>query len=586
MKKILKIALTAVTLTLFSCEDALDKFPLDKLSPETNFSSATELQLFSNQFYTMFPGGSSIYGESADNIVTSEIPLAVRGGRVVPTTGGGWSWENLRSVNTLLYYSNNCKDMEVRNRYDALARFFRAYFYFDKVKDFGDVPWIDHPLGSAEETLYGVRDSRELVMTNILADIDFAITYLPQTKDAYRVTKWTALALKSRICLFEGTFRKYHNITLPGNGSEYYLGLAAEAAETFMLNSGYKLYSTGTAPYRDLFASLTPFTDEIILCRDYNIGLGQSHSANNYTISTSMGRPGLTKKIVNSYLMSDGTRFTDKVGYGTMLFKDECLNRDPRLAQTIRTPGYTRIGATVKLAPGFTSTLTGYQPIKYVMASTYDEYNKSYNDLPLFRTAEVYLNFAEAKAELGTLTQTDIDNSIKKIRDRARMPNLNMAAANANPDPYLMARETGYPNVTGSNKGVILEIRRERSIELIMEGFRYDDMMRWREGKAFEQPFFGLYIPGPGTYDLDGNGTNDVCFYEGTKPAAFVSLFLKIGQDVFLSEGNKGFIDPHGSNARIWLEDRDYLNPVPIQDRTLTKGKLTQNPGWVDGLDF
>ena len=112
----------------------------------------------------------------------------------------------------------------------------------------------------------------------------------------------------------------------------------------------------------------------------------------------------------------------------------------------------------------------------------------SSNDLPLFRLAEVYLNYAEAKAELGTLTQTDIDNTINKLRTRAGVTGkLNMNAANLSPDPYMCAPETGYVNVTGDNKGVILEIRRERAIELVMEGFRYYDLMRWKEGQCMAQ---------------------------------------------------------------------------------------------------
>lgn len=205
----------------------------------------------------------------------------------------------------------------------------------------------------------------------------------------------------------------------------------------------------------------------------------------------------MNKKIVNSYLMADGSRFTDKAGYETMTFDQECQNRDPRLAQTIRTPGYTRIGSTKKEAPNLAYTMTGYHLIKYSMTANYDEYNKSCNDIPLFRTAEVYLNFAEAKAELGTLKQADINKSIKLLRDRVGMTNLDMELANSKPDPYLMSAATGYPNVKGANQGVILEIRRERTIELAMEGFRYYDIMRWKEGKLFENDLLGIYVPGP-----------------------------------------------------------------------------------------
>jgi len=148
-----------------------------------------------------------------------------------------------------------------------------------------------------------------------------------------------------------------------------------------------------------------------------------------------------------------------------------------------------------------------------------DLYGASYNDLPLFRSAEVYLNFAEAKAELGTLTQSDLDKSIKLLRDRVGMQNIDLAAANASPDPYLMAEETGYPNVNGENLGVILEIRRERTIELFDEKFRFYDLIRWKNGQAITHKFLGMYFPAPGAYDLDGNGTLDVCFYTDDVPS-------------------------------------------------------------------
>ncbi len=444
------------------------------------------------------------------------------------------------------------------------------------------MPWYNKVLGSDDQDLYKPRDSRELVMDSVLQDIDFAIAHLSSSKSLYRVTKWTALALKSRIGLFEGTFRKYHGI----EGYEKYLDACIEASETLMNESGYALYTAGSTPYRDLFAVQSARPEEIILARDYDDGLSLIHNVQNYQNTSTMGKPGLSRMIVNTYLMTDGTRFTDQAGYETMEFYDECQNRDPRLAQTVRTPGYTRMGASTVLPPNLAFTMTGYHLIKYTMEDFYDDYNKSCNDMPIFRLAEVYLNFAEAKAERGTLTQADIDKSIKLLRDRVGMPNLDMAAANANPDPYLTSAETGYPNVVGANQGVILEIRRERTIELVAEGLRYYDIMRWKEGKRFEKPMLGIYVPGTGNYDIDRNGRADVYFYEGDKPAAFVPLFLKIGQDISLNEENKGNIICHNLNPRVWDEDKDYYYPIPIKDRSLTNGVLTQNPGWVDGLNF
>ena len=152
---------------------------------------------------------------------------------------------------------------------------------------------------------------------------------------------------------------------------------------------------------------------------------------------------GFTRRFMNHYLMADGTRFTDKQGYETMFYTDEVKNRDPRLQQTVLCPNYIQKGETTVTANDLTA-YCGYRPIKFVGTKDHDGAAKSTSDWPLMRAAEVYLNYAEAKAELGTLKQEDLDISINKIRERAKMPDLNLTDANSNPDPYLAAC---YPNV-------------------------------------------------------------------------------------------------------------------------------------------
>lgn len=577
------VVVVGFSLLATSCNDLLDVFPKDKLYADTYFTNENEIELYTNNFYyDLLPGASSIYGESADVVVIATLDDNVSGQRTVPASGGGWGFGPLRDINYYLENSINCEDELVRARYDGLAKFFRAYFYFEKVKRFGDVPWYNKVLGSTDPDLYKARDSRVLVMDSIMKDLDFAIANLPTNKELYRATKWTALALKSRVGLFEGTFRKYHGIA----GYEKFLDASIDASEELITQSGYALYTTGANPYMDLFATQEARSVEVILARNYDANLSLIHNVQNYQNTSSMGKPGLSKNIVNSYLMTDGTRFTDLVGYEQMSFFDECQNRDPRLSQTIRTPGYKRKGGNIVLAPDLASTMTGYHLTKYTMEPVFDDYNKSSNDMPIFRLGEIYLNYAEAKAEKGSLTQSDLDKSINLLRSRVGMPAMDLAAVNANPDPYLVNPETGYTHVTGDNTGVILEIRRERTIELVAEGHRYYDIMRWKNGKRFEKPMLGIYISGAGIYDLDKNGRGDVYFYEGDKPAAFVPLFLKIGQDVTLTEGNKGNIICHSLNVRIWDEEKDYLYPIPIKERSLTDGAITQNPGWNDGLGF
>ena len=598
-KNIILYSFIALLSGTAGCSDMLDEYPLDAISPETYYNNADELRCATNQFYGMFPGAASGYTESADVVCIFNLPAEVQGIRTVPTSGGGWNWEYLRAVNFYLSHSVRCDDVDAREHFDGIARFFRAYFYFEKVKRFGEVPWFDRELSSTDPELFRPRDSRDFIMDKILDDLTYAIDNISDKKDLYNVTHWTALALKSRICLFEGTFRKYHGVP----GYEKFLNECATASKLFIDNAPYAIYQTGAQPYRDLFSSMNAIEEEVILARDYDRSQNVMHEANANTLSPTYGRPGMNKKIVNSYLMTNGDRFTDQPGYETMQYYDEMQNRDPRLTQTVVGPGYMRINSDAVSSPNFGASTTGYQITKWVTDASGDGYMGSSNDYILFRAAEVYLNYAEAKAELGTLTQEDLEISIKKIRDRVSMPNIDMDAANANPDPYLCALESGYQNVTGPNKGVILEIRRERTIELLLEGFRYYDIIRWKEGKVFEQPYKGMYFPGltqgsgDNRYDVfdmnDGTVGDkekvDICIYTGKKPSVKnIRKFYKLGDEFVLTDGDKGNIICHDieKEPRQWREDRDYLYPIPTQERLLSNGTLSQNPNWDDGLDF
>ena len=207
-----------------------------------------------------------------------------------------------------------------------------------------------------------------------------------------------------------------------------------------------------------------------------------------------------------------------------MTYADECKDRDPRMAQTVYCPGYIQRGETRTYATDLAKCPTGYKYIKYVMEAKYNVWDASLVPLPIFRLGEIYLNYAECLAELGTLTQADLDISVNKLRDRVGMPHLKLADANANPDPVLLSAETGYPNVSkDGNTGVILEIRRERMVEMPLEGVHYNDILRWREGQAYTKPFYGQYFPGEGKYDLTGDGRANVCLYTDKKPGASAS---------------------------------------------------------------
>lgn len=580
------IVLVALLSTV-GCSKFLDRDPLSQISPANAFNSEKQLALYVNSFYDQcLPNASNddkgfyaLYNEKADNIASFDVDDQITGNRKIPVSGGGWSWSSLRNIN---YFIQNCHngnlDPKVVNKYLGVAKFFRAFFYFSMVTRFGDVPWYSTSIEANDSTLLlKARDPRTLVMDSVLSDINFAIANLGTDKNTAAVNKWTALAFKSRMCLYEGTFRKYHDeLNLPG--STDFLKNAADAALQFINGSPYSLYmgSDPNKAYQELFTTASVSNSEYILTRSYLASASIYYSANYYTLSSTFGKPGFEKKLVDGYLMKDGSRFTDRTDFDKISFFEEMKNRDPRLSQSIRTPGYKRLGASAVSVPTFVSTVTGYQPIKFVSDASEDGNNSKF-PLPIFRSAEVLLNYAEAMAELGSIQQSDIDISIGKLRTRAGMPNLNVAFANQNPDSFLAGQ---YSHVKGTNKGVLLEIRRERRNELVMEGFRWNDLMRWREGKLLTAQFKGIYFPGLGDYDLDGDGKPDINVYAGSKPTTTAGQVLKLGVDVVLENGNSGgmvLVNP--SIKKTFDEGKDYFFPLPIQDLLLNPN-LVQNSGW------
>jgi len=612
MKKYI-LYILPVLAAMTACNE-LDKYPMDAVNSEVYFKDASQLEQYSNQFYTIFPGAAAMYNEASDEISITELADEVRGTRLIPTDASGtnWNWSMLRRINYMLEHLDQCTDASTREQYRGLAYFFRAYLYYDRIRHYGDVPWIDRTMGNDETQAYAKRDCRTVVMKHVIEDLDNAYKLLPNDKsNVYRVNRWTALALKSRVCLFEGTFCKYHTeipITSGTDRTTYskdMLKQAYEAAEKLMNEGGYQLYK-GTSPetaYRELFTKgKVQGMDEYILARCYSADLKLTHNVNYFTMVSTAGHPGFTKRFVNKYLCQDGTRFTDKKDYDKIGMSEEMSNRDARMEQTILRPAhYIRIGESQVETYSFTTSATGYQLIKYVMGKEYDTYNNADCDMPLFRLAEVYLNYAEAKAELGEFSQTDADKSINLLRQRVGMPDMKVADAAATPCAYM---KSVYPNVSqdqGTSEGVILEIRRERDVELVQEGFHYWDLMRWKEGKSFEQPFLGLSFKGvsmgeqdkSGCVDVDGNGTPDICVYYKVKPRLRSQgcEMLELRKDIWLSEDTLGGSMICNGNyqnqtgGREWQENRDYLYPVPIRERVLSNGQITQNQGWVDGID-
>lgn len=579
-----------LTTVISGCE--LDQEPVSTASKSVVFGSQQGLDLYTNSFYSILPNRSTREDAMSDYLAIKSVPTFIQQNAYTASLSTGWSWGDLRNIN---YFIANCNDpdiaLDVRNNYIGIAKFFRAYFYFEKIKRFGDVPWIGKPLDVKDTLiLYGSRDPRTLVMDSILADIDYACANIKMTSDATRstVTKYVAYALKSRICLFEGTFRKYHpELNLQGSASTW-LNHATTAAQTIMDAGIYTIYTSGGPgkSYRTVFTNPTPMASEVMLASICDLTLNVLNDANWYWTSGTYGdKASFIRSFINTYLKLDGTPFTNGADYQTMLFKDEVKDRDLRLKQTIRMGDYKRIsgGALVPAPPLFSYTFTGYQPIKWTLDDMYyDTRDLNINSITMFRYAEVLLNYAEAKAELGTLTDADWAKTIGVLRTRGGITS-GLTAKPTTVDNYL--KSVYFPNISDP---VILEVRRERGIELCLEGFRYDDLLRWKRGELMQMEWNGFYVPELVTpMDLNEDGILDVAFYQGTKPApavsgvTYVDVSPKVGSNVNpqqLKNGVSGELTWMNNIVRKW-EDKMYFYPIPQTDLLLNPN-LGQNPGW------
>lgn len=591
MKKIL-VFLSLIFFINIGCKKVLEKGhnqqPYDRLSPATAFESESDLKLYTNSFYKILPSFSDIYeGDQTSDIMQRRDfwSFLVPGGYSADQSSG-WSWSSLRNLNYFITKVNNLPgDTKIsepaRRNYLGIARFFRAWFYFDMVTRFGDVPWYSKALDPSDSTgLFKPRDPRELVMDSILNDLTYATTNINDAKDnsSSMITKWVALAFKSRVCLFEGTFRKYHEELGLQNTADSWLKEAVDAAQELMESGLYSIHTNSSDPgesYSELFLdrSGNPPSDEIILADIASSALSVTHDASwIFTSPTNGLQPSFVKQFINTYLDIDGTRFTDQLDFNSIPFVDEVKGRDLRLQQTIRMKGYDRAGKPAP--PNWSYTNTGYQPTKFTLHETFaDGSSVSDNSIPIIRYAEVLLNYAEAKAELGSFTQGDWDVTIKKLRERAGITNSSMPTT---ADQYL--EDTYY---AGISDPVILEIRRERAIELALEGFRYNDLLRWKLGKNFEMPWMGIYVPKMDVlYDLNEDGKPEVSFVSkvpGTKVPGVVYRVVD-GVVLKLSEGDHGNIIFHTDFNRTW-EEKNYYYPIPTQEIVLNS-KLGQNPGW------
>jgi hypothetical protein len=584
-----------------SCNDEfLEKFPETTITAEGYFKTPEDLGTYVNGLYNendLYPRNTYDNEPFSDNIANWDTEVedySMLRGALSKDNVGGWTqaqWKVLRRINFLLVNASRATGNEVDiQHWIGIARYFRAVFYITQMQKYGDVPWYNKSLETTDPDVYKAADPRTLVADSIVADLEYASANIKaDIGNRTAISRYVAQTLLTRFALYEGTYRKYHTELNLASTADGFLNKAVATAEQIISSGKFSITGSGRTGFSALFTSydLTG-NDEIILMGQYVAGKSDGNSA----FHPLYGNYALSRSLMETFLMADGTRFTDQTGYATKEFKDVFVGRDPRFPETFVAPGFTKPIAGE--APYIINAIHGgYESIKYYPRTEQtlgtNTFRGCWTDLPLYRYAEVLLSFAEAKAELGTLTQADLDRSITLIRSRVQLPALNLATANSDIDPVLAAQ---YPNVSGANQGVILEIRRERRVELALEGQRPQDVNRWKAGPLMAEKPQGIYIPALGAYDVNGDNVEDIAILQnssstgpisGLAPSVVDKLDIKYLDDgkLRLSNGTSGYImfTVDDNTPRVWAGDKYYYRPIPI-DQTVMNPALKQPAGW------
>lgn len=568
--------LVAAGLTMQSCQDMLDLDPQDQLGGNKMWKSANDFKYFANNFYTWTTDFSSIYSDGSyhsdtrSDIMTFSSPnVTSKGTNTVPASDGFYTdnYRHIRRTNMLIINAESYGIPEEIKQYVGEAYFFRAYCYFNLMQVYGDVIWTDGVLDVTSGELQAKRNTRSEVMDKIVSDLNNAIDRLPAysaltTDENGRVSKEAAQALLSRAALYEGTWQKFHNNDT--QRATELLDIAAKAAKAVIDSKTFTLFGTdsktevlGDSAQKYLFileneksnpAGLQKADNhEYILARRHDQTLAPI--GKNITKECVANVQWITRNFVNLYLCSDGLPI-DK----SPLFKgydkknSEWQNRDNRMRYNLLMPGtryFTNmVPRTAWDASDYANANeyssgsgSGYANQKWGCERSVADTQEGY-DYPVFRYAEVLLNYAEAVFERdGKISDEDLNISLNLVRNRVNkeMPKLSNSFVESN----------GLDMQT--------EIRRERTIELYQEGFRLDDLKRWNTAvQTMNLPLLGVKFV----------GTEFETHWGTSTPSQ-----QKDSEGCLIMDTN-----------RKWTE-KNYLFPLPA-DQLQLNPNLEQNPGW------
>ena len=542
----------ALLMLALGCK-GLDLGPKDQVSDASFWKTPDQFRLAANDFYWRLVGAHN-YNELNSDIATGSGNTqmsSVSDGSFLPQANDTvWdnSYAGIRATNYLLQKAQESGLGSQIDRWVGEALFFRAYNYWTLVKKYGGVPLITKVLDVTSPEVYAARSTQQEVIDLIIADLDNAIPKLLKqsqlsAEEMGRVTQGAALALKARAALYQGTWLKYHAEGSP----TAMIADAITAAEQLIASNEYDLYTDhGTdSSYKFLFILQGDDSKEVILARRYYAG----RATHNWTRELWFNYMIPTKKLADMYLCKDGLPITISpqfLGYDS-LETTEYQNRDPRMAMTFVVPGSVvhQENGFNPVIPGFSgtnATRTGYMLRKFLDETDEAAHFAGQYDFKEFRYGEELLILAEALFERdGVISDGDLDRTIGELRRRVGMPTLTNGV------------------VTTNGLDMLTEIRRERTVELAFEGFRRDDLRRWKTAET-EMPQALRGVKFIGTE------------YQQRDPG------LVIGTDIQVDAG--GFVVSEAAASRQFVVPRHYLNPIPLQQIQLSKGTLTQNPGW------
>ena len=551
MKRIFLSISAILLITATGCrKDFLNRNPQDAISDETFWQNEEQLTLAINALYANVKNNNTIaMDQMGDNSINSSTGDAYRifgSGNYdsdLSSVNAEWvsQYSGIRDCNAFLANYHRAKGVPeaTLNQLVGEAKTIRAYMYMNLVMYFGDLPLVTEPLNITE--LYGPRNSKKEIVDFILSELEEAAGLMQSAimtgPKLGRMNKGAALALKARMALYDDRFAD-----------------AEDAAKRVMDMNVYQLYSTGR-PAEDYYNFFTwkgklanGANKETIIARINLLDVSMHNISRETQVPDQSSRYNPTKSLVDAYLCADGLPITQSPTYKEDTYANIFENRDPRMKMTILAPGSKWGGKrdgnpqntdiTTFTAPKFLAdkqgcvTITGYYYTKYVEIPAVALVTRDANDIHVLRYAEVLLTWAEARFELGKLTQGDIDISINKLRERVGMMPMTLAFLAAN------------------GLDLRTEIRRERRIELAREGGRWYDMVRWKEGDKLAADVKGMKK----------------------------SLALVPSHVANFKTDAEGYIIV--MSGRQFVAPKHYRFPVPLLQIQRNPNLAPQNPGW------